>query len=72
MLSENIKKLCAARGITVAELERAVNLGNGLIAKWDTCSPRLNNAQKVADYFGVTVDDLLRPGPEEVPCEKTP
>lgn len=68
MLSDNIKKLCAARGITIAELERAAGIGNGVIARWGTeyRSPRLEGVCKVADYFGVTVDDLLRPGPEEV------
>lgn len=56
---ENIRRLCAARGITFAELERETNIGNGIIARWQNSSPRVDTLKKVADYFGVTVDELL-------------
>jgi hypothetical protein len=35
-------------------------MGNGVIAKWNTSSPVVANIKAVADYFGVTVDDLLK------------
>lgn len=60
MLLENISRLCKERGITLAELERSLKMGNGVIAKWATRSPILDNVKKVADFFGVTVDDLMK------------
>lgn len=59
MLVENIRALCKGRELTLAELERKTGIGNGVIARWATSSPRVDNLAKVADYFGVTVDDLL-------------
>lgn len=59
MLIENVRRKCRERGITLAELERATGIGNGVIARWEGSSPRVDNVQKVAEYFGVTVDELL-------------
>ena len=50
--------------MTIAALEREVGIGNGVIARWNDKNPRLDKAKAVADYFGVTVDDLLRAEPE--------
>ncbi len=59
MIVENIKRLCSERGMTLASLEREVGIGNGVIARWESGSPRVDTLQKVADYFGVTVDAIL-------------
>ena len=59
MLLENIKKLCAGSGISIASLEKEIDLGNGTIGKWAQSSPKLETVKKVADYFGVSIDDLL-------------
>lgn len=50
---------CWDHRITVAELERNAGLSNGLIGKWKTGSPRLENLRKVADYFGCPISELL-------------
>ena len=60
MTIANIRALCKERKITIAELERNTGLGNGVIARWDGASPRIEGVKAVADYFGVSVDDLLR------------
>ena len=60
MIVANIKALCKAKRVSLAEVERATGLGNGVIRRWDEVSPRLESAKRVADYFGVTVDELLR------------
>ena len=60
MILKNIKKLCEKRGVTIAELERATCIGNGVISRWDEGRPRVDLLKRVADYFGVMVDDLLR------------
>lgn len=57
---DKIKALCAEAGISLAELERKTNTGNGVIAKWDEASPKLETVKRVADFFGVTIDELIR------------
>lgn len=64
MLLNNVKRLCDQRGISIWALEKAVGAGNGTIGKWGASSPRVETIKKVADYFGVTVDELLSK-PEE-------
>ena len=61
MLLENIRRLCSKKPVSIAKLERETGISNGTIARWDTSSPTIENVQKVAEYFGVTVDELLAP-----------
>lgn len=62
MIYKNIIKLCKDRGISIAKLERETGLGNGTIGRWEKSSPNVDNAKKVADFFGVTVDSLMAAG----------
>ena len=59
-LYTNIHAICKARGMSIAELERATGLGNGVIRKWDQASPTVRTVMAVADYLGTTVSDLLK------------
>ena len=56
---EIIKILANGRKITVAELERKLDLSNGSISKWAKSTPNSKYLEKVADYFDVSVDYLL-------------
>jgi transcriptional regulator with XRE-family HTH domain len=56
---ERIKELCRESKITLAELERSVGIGNGIIARWKKSTPKADNIEKIAVYFGVTTDYLL-------------
>lgn len=58
-LVEKIKKLADEHHTTFAEIERKINISNGQIRRWDNSSPKVENIQKVADYFNVSVDYLL-------------
>lgn len=60
MIVENIRTLCESKGTSIWALERTLGIGNGAIARWSTSSPRVDNLKLVADYFGVTVDELLK------------
>ena len=62
MILNNVKELCARRKISVGQLEKILGLGNGTIYKWSSKSPNVDTLKKVADYFHVTVDRLLREG----------
>lgn len=61
MILKNIRLLCSKKPVSIAKLERETGISNGTISKWDTSSPTVENVQKVAEYFGVTVDELLSP-----------
>ena len=63
MLRDKIKEMCKERGITIKQLERDAELGEGTIKKWSDFNPRLENVVKVADVLGVSVDDLIREEP---------
>lgn len=60
MLADKIKALCAQRWISLCALEKELGIGNGAIAKRKDRSPRVSNVKLAADYFGVTVDELLK------------
>ena len=59
MIYTKISNLCRNRGISIARLEREMGFGNATIRGWVTSSPTVEKLKAVADYFGVTVDELL-------------
>jgi transcriptional regulator with XRE-family HTH domain len=59
LLFENVSALCQKNGISFYRLERDLDIGNGRIARWKEQSPSVETVKKVADYFSVTVDELL-------------
>lgn len=59
MILNTIKSMCQDKGITVTQLEQTLGFSPGSIFKWAKHDPRLSAVKAVADYFGVTVDDLL-------------
>ena len=60
MMYEKIKRLAAKEGISIASLEKKLNIGNGTIRKWNEASPTFENVFKVAKYFDVSI--ILRNG----------
>ena len=60
MVLENISRLCKERGVSIARLERETGISNGTISRWGTSSPTLANVKAVADFFEVSVDDLMK------------
>ena len=60
MIYTNIQAICRKRKISLRALERACGIGNGVIRKWDQTAPTVWHVKAVADYLGVTVDELLR------------
>ena len=57
---ENISILCRKNKISIAKLERDTGLGNATVRGWARSSPTVDKLKAVADYFGVTVDELLQ------------
>jgi len=60
VIFERIKELCRKNNISIYKLENEMGFSHTTISKWEKVSPRVNNLKKVADYFGVTVDFLIR------------
>ncbi|MBC2149534.1 helix-turn-helix domain-containing protein [Listeria booriae] len=56
---DRVKKLAKERRISLAELSKAVGMGENSIYKWSSQKPTIDKLQLVADYFDVSVDYLL-------------
>ena len=56
---ERVKDLCYKQGMTVAELERKADLGNGSVRRWCTSIPAADKLQRAAITLGTTMDYLL-------------
>ena len=57
---KTIRNIAKQKGISLAKIERACELGERSLYRWDTNYPSVDKVKKVADYLGVTVDDLLK------------
>ena len=68
---ENISILCRKNKISIAKLERDTGLGNATVRGWARSSPTVDKLKAAADYFGVTVDELLREDEPTVGKETT-
>ena len=59
MIYDNIKRLCSEEGISINALEDKLVIGNGVIGSWRNQNPSLMNMIKVADYFNISLDELV-------------
>ena len=57
---DNIRKACKAENTNLAEVERALGIGNGVIAKWEKNKsyPPFDRIMAIADYLEVPVEAL--------------
>ena len=56
---DNIRLLCRDKGRKISELETELGFPRSSIAKWNENIPSVLKVKKVADYFGVTMEELL-------------
>lgn len=65
MFKQNFIKLCIERDVAPTTVLRHIGLSNATFSCWtDESVPRQTTLKKIADYFGVSPENLLR-GPEE-------
>ena len=57
---DRIKALCAEKGLSMYRLEKMLGFAHNSIVKWDRHSPSIDKVVYVAEFFGVTVDDLVK------------
>lgn len=64
---DRIKALCRQKGVTVTGTEKELGFARGSLCKVDTNKPSMERVNKLADYFGVSVEYLMN---GEIPAEK--
>lgn len=70
MFKENFIRRCNIAGVPPSTVLRKIGLTPAAFSKWnDDSIPRKATLMKIADYFGVTVEDLLK---EEEPTPARP
>ncbi|HEL1563514.1 helix-turn-helix domain-containing protein [Streptococcus suis] len=56
---EKIKELCKKQGISLNQLEDKLGFSQNYIYSMKKGNPKVENLQKIADYFNVSTDYLL-------------
>lgn len=56
---EKTKALCDKAGISVYSLEKKLGFPKASLQSWKTNDPSLRKAIAVAEYFGISVNELL-------------
>ena len=56
---DNVKHLCRNTGKRILDLEMDLGFPRSSISKWNENIPSVLKVKKVADYFGVTMEELL-------------
>lgn len=69
---EIFEKLLMERGVTAYKVAKATGISTGSMTDWKKgrSAPKVDKLQKIADYFGVSVDYLLgNESKEKTPAE---
>lgn len=67
---EIFEKLLNEHGVRTSDVVKATGLSSTFFSEWKkgkSKSPKPENLQKIADYFGVTVDYLVTGKEKEIP-----
>lgn len=51
--------ICKEKDISINKLEHESGVTRGSIGKWNKSTPSIDNVKKVADYFGMSIDELI-------------
>ena len=67
MFKQNFINICIERGVAPTAVLKQIGLSNATFTCWTEDSvPRQTTLTKIADYFGITTEDLLRDPAEKV------
>ena len=61
MFYDQFHRLCLVKGVTPTQVARDLGLRQSTVSMWKKqgTTPKYDTLRKLADYFGVDVDDLL-------------
>ena len=62
-----IKCIAEDRGKSISDIEKACNIANGSISKWNKSVPKADTLYKVSKYLGTSIELFLS---QELPIEK--
>lgn len=66
VLVDNIRILCKSKNIPISQLEKELDFGSGLISRWTKADPSLSKIVDIADFFNVSLDEIVgREEPEQ-------
>lgn len=57
--STRFKQLCKENGVTQKQALADMGMGRNSAQSWITGSPSLETLQRIAEYFGITTDEVL-------------
>lgn len=63
---ERIESLRKSKGLSQGKLEKQLGFSNGSISKWKNSTPKIERLQKLANFFGVSVEYLTTGNEEEL------
>lgn len=74
MFYDYLDSLCAEKGLSVTELMKELDLSPSSASRWKNrgYKPSRVAAKKIADYFGITVTELLSGGMGEIDKKNKP
>lgn len=68
MFKSNFIKICASKGVSPSKVMTDLGFSSSVFSEWtDKTVPRNSTVRKIADYFGVSVADLLTDLDEKKP-----
>lgn len=60
MLYDNVKTICKKKGITISKIESDLGFSRSSICKWNENEPGIQKVKSVAEYLGISIDELVR------------
>ena len=58
-LQDTVKSLCKRKGVSVNKFEQEAGLAKGYVSKLAKTQPNTATIKKMADYFGITVSQMI-------------
>ena len=60
MIYQNIKSIADSQKVSIRKIEQDAGITLGSIYHWNDVKPSVDKVVKVANYLGVTVEELLK------------
>ena len=60
VIFDNVRHLCREKGISIIKLEDDLGFARSSVCKWNKNEPGIRKVQKVAEYLGVSIEELLK------------
>ncbi len=72
MFKQNFIRICAERNVSPTVVCKKIGISKSNFSEWtDETVPRATTLQKIANYFGVSVDYLLRKDEKDKPTQES-